>query len=85
MKILVYGIFKFFLLLICSGLIIYFYFYFLILMTGSASNLTLMLVLHHDEHKNVNHVVIRGALVEVSGIQILFHWIGLKKLVQKHV
>ena len=51
-------------------------------MTGSASNLTLKLVLHHDELKNVNHVVL-GALVEVSGIQILFHWTGLKKLVQK--
>ena len=54
-------------------------------MTGSASNLTLKLVLHHDELKNVNHIVLFGALVDVSGIQILFHWIGLKKLVQKHV
>ena len=61
------------------------YFYFLILMTGRASNLTLKLVLHHDELKNVNHVVIRSTLAEVSGIQLLFHWIGLKKLVQKHV
>ena len=50
-----------------SPLIIYFYF--LILMTVSASNLTLKLVLHHDELKNVNHVF----LVEVSEIQILFH------------
>ena len=59
-----------------TGLIIYFYF--LILMTGSASNLTLNLVLHHDKLKNLNRVVLRGALVEVSGIQMLFHWIGLK-------
>ena len=43
------------------------------------------LVLHHYELKNVNYVVLRGALVEVSGIQISLYWIGLKKLVQKHV
>ena len=61
------------------------YFYFLIMMTGSALNLTLKLVLHHDELKNVNHAFLRGALLEVSGIQILFHWIGLKNLVQKRV
>ena len=53
-------------------------------MTGSASNLTLKLLLHHDELKNVNHVVARGALVEVSGIQIILQCIGLKKSVQKH-
>ena len=45
------------------------YFYFLILITGSDSNLTL--VLQHNELKNVNYVVLRGALVEVSVIQIL--------------
>ena len=28
----------------------------------SASNLTLKLVLHHDELKNVNHVVLRAPL-----------------------
>ena len=54
-------------------------------MTGSASNLTLKLVLHHDELKNVNHVVLCGALVEVSRIQILFHWTRLKKLAQKYL
>ena len=55
-------------------------------MTGRrALNLTLKLVLHHEDLKNVNHVVLRGALVEVSGFQILFHCIGLKKLVHKHV
>ena len=54
-------------------------------MTESASNLTFKLVMQHDELKNVNHVVLHGALVEVSGTQILFHWIGLKKFVQKHV
>ena len=31
-------------------------------MTGSASNLTLKLVLHHDELKNMNHAVLRGGL-----------------------
>ena len=40
---------------------------------GKTGSLTLKLVLHLDELKNVNHVVLRGALVEVSGIQILFH------------
>ena len=35
-------------------------------MTGSASNLTLNLVMHHDELKNVNNVVLRGVLVEDS-------------------
>ena len=54
-------------------------------MTGSASNLPLKLAMQNDKLKNVNHVVLRGALVEVSGTQILFHWIGLKYLVQKHV
>ena len=39
-------------------------------MTGSALNLTLKLVLHQDELKKVNHVVLRGALVEVSGIPL---------------
>ena len=47
-------------------------------MTGRASKLTLKLGLHHNELKNVSHVVLRGALVEVSGIKILFHWIGPK-------
>ena len=82
MKILVYGIFKFSfanLFYFIPRLIIHLYF--LILMTGSASNLTLKLVLHHDELKNVNHLVLLGTLVEVSGIQILFHWTRLKKWV----
>ena len=46
-------------------------------MTGSASNLTLKLVMHHNELKNVNYVVLRGALVEVSN-HILLDWIGSK-------
>ena len=45
------------------------YFNFLILMTGSTSNLTLKLVLHHEELKNVNHAVLRGALVEALHLQ----------------
>ena len=47
-------------------------------MTGSALNLALTLVVHHDELENVKH----GALVnvEVLGTQILFHWIRIKKL-----
>ena len=40
-------------------------------MTGSASNLTFNLVLHHDKLKTMNQVLLRGALVEVSRIQIL--------------
>ena len=52
--------------------------YLVLFFNSDDSNLTLKLMLHHDELKNVNHVVLRGALVEVSGIQILFHWIGLK-------
>ena len=32
-----------------------------------------------------DNVVLRSALVELLGFQILFHWTGLKKLVQKHV
>ena len=60
-------------------------FYFLILITGSASNLIFRLVLRHAELKNVNHGVHRGALVEVSGTQTIYHWIGLKKMVPKHV
>ena len=34
--------------------------------------------MHHYDLKN--HVILRGALVEVSGTHILFQWIGLKKL-----
>ena len=47
-------------------------------MTGSASNLTLKLVLHYDELKNV----LRGALVEVSN-PFQFDW--AHKVGQKHV
>ena len=73
MKVLVYGILNYFLIANLFHLILinYLFILIIILMTGSA--LTLKLVLHHDELKNVNHVVLRGALVEVSGIQILFH------------
>ena len=35
-------------------------------MTGSASNLTSKLVVQQDELKNVNHAVLRGALVELG-------------------
>ena len=48
-------------------------------MTGSALNVALKLVVLHVELKSVKHGVLRDALVEVSGTQILFHWIGLKK------
>ena len=73
MKVLVYGILNYFLIANLFHLILinYLFILIIILMTGSA--LTLKLVLQHDELKNVNHVVLRGALVEVSGIQILFH------------
>ena len=43
------------------------------MMTGNASNLTVKLVMQHDELKNANHVVLRGALVEVLGTQNLFY------------
>ena len=55
------------------------------MMTGSAINLALQLVVRHDELENLKHGVLRDALVEVSVTQILFHWIGLKKLANKHV
>ena len=48
------------------------YFYFLILMTGSASNLTLKLVVLHDELESVKHGVLHDTLVEVSGTQVHF-------------
>ena len=54
-------------------------------MTGSALNLALQLVVLHVELKNLKHGVVRDVLVEVSETQILFHWIGLKKLAYKHV
>ena len=50
------------------------YFNFLILMTGRASYLTLKLVLHHDELKNVNHVVLRGALVDTQPCMCIISW-----------
>ena len=53
----------------------------LFLMTGSALTLALKLMMRHDELKNVKHGVLRGALVEVWGTQILFHSIRLKKKV----
>ena len=52
------------------------YFYFLILMTGSASNMTLKLVVLHDELESVKHGVLRDALVEVSGTQVHFRSIS---------
>ena len=48
-------------------------------MTGSALTLILKLEIRHDELEYVNHGVLRDTLVEVSGTQILFQWIGLKK------
>ena len=54
-------------------------------MTRSALNLALKLMVLHVELQNVKHGVLRDALVEVSETQILFRWIGLKKLVYKHV
>ena len=54
-------------------------------MTGSASDLALKFVMLHVELENVKHGVLRGALVEVSETQILFHWVGLKNLAYKHV
>ena len=45
-----------------------------------ALNLALKLVVLHVELENVKHGVLHDALVEVSETQILFHWIGLKKL-----
>ena len=48
-------------------------------MTGSALILALKSVVRHDELENVKRGILRDAIVEVSGTQILFHWIGLKK------
>ena len=42
-------------------------------------------MVHHDELDNVKHGVLRDTLVEVVGTQILFYWIRLKKLADKHV
>ena len=42
-------------------------------------------VVRHDVLENVKQGVLRDTLVEVSGTEILFHWIGLKKLAYKHV
>ena len=47
-------------------------------MTGSALILALKLVVRHDELENVNHGVLRDALVVVVGIQILLHNIKLR-------
>ena len=33
----------------------------------------------------VKHGVLHDTLVEVSGTKILFRWVGLKKLANKHV
>ena len=54
--------------------------YFLFLKPGSSLNLALKSVIRHDKLDNMKHGVLRDTLVEVSGIQILFRWIGLKKL-----
>ena len=54
-------------------------------MTGSALNLALKLVVLRDELESVKHGVLRDAHVESSGTQILFQWIGLKKLAHNHV
>ena len=50
------------------------------MMTEKALNLALKLVIRHDELENVNQGVLRDALVDILETQILFHWIGLKKL-----
>ena len=47
-------------------------FYCLFLMNGSALNLALKSLVRHDELRNIHHGVLRDALVEVSGTQILF-------------
>ena len=72
MKVLVYGILNYFLIANLFHLILinYLFILIIILMTGSA--LTLKLVLHHDELKNVNHVVLRGALVEQTSPTLVF-------------
>ena len=57
--------------------------YFSFLMTGSALNLAFKLVVLHVELENVKHGVLLDVLVEVSETQLLFHWIGIKKLVYK--
>ena len=60
---------------------------FLFVLIGSALNLALQLGVHHDELENVKgrqveiyKGVLHDALIDVSVTQILFHWIGLKKL-----
>ena len=50
-----------------------------------ALNFTLKLVIRHDELENMNHGVLCDTHVKISGTQIIFHWIGLKKLACKHV
>ena len=54
-------------------------------MTGSA--LALKLVISHEQDKlqNMEHGLLRDALVKVSGTQILFRSIWLKKFVYKYV
>ena len=54
-------------------------------MSGSPLNLALKLVVLNVELQNVKHGDIHGALIEVTETQILFHWIGLKKLAYKHL
>ena len=49
-------------------------------MTGTALNLVLKLVVLHVELEIVKQRIILDALVEVSGPQIFFDWITLKKL-----
>ena len=79
MKNLVFGIFEFFLLSFAKlfnlipRLIICFF-----LMSGSALNFSLKLVVRQYKLENVNHGVLRDALVEVSETQTLYHYIGLK-------
>ena len=54
-------------------------------MSGSALNLALKLVVLNVELQNVKHGDLHGAPIEVTETQILFHWIGLKKLAYKLV
>ena len=43
------------------------------------------MVVLHVELESLKHGVLRDTLVEISGAETLFHWIGLKKLANKHV
>ena len=46
-------------------------------MTGSASNFDLKLVMLPNKREIVNLRVLINDLVEVSGTEFVFHWVGL--------